>query len=181
MFVTPFGNTAMPSHHPFSPLTLYFVPVYRLDTPGVSADGNPSPHTSALLLIAGEKYKEKIPVLTPYDMGPFHLCDRIVYAPLTRCRAIGTVPQPAAIEYYTQRARKGGFMLSEGTSPSRNGYGCVASTLPTCVAETSLFARSALVPSVGPRQYAARTLTNAVFRPVSRTHMQSYPAILASS
>ena len=75
---------------------------------------------------AGDKYKDKIPLLTPYDMGPFHLVDRIVYAPLTRCRAIGTVPQPAAVEYYTQRARQGGFILSEGTSPSATGYGCAA-------------------------------------------------------
>jgi len=62
-------------------------------------------------------------------MGPFHLVDRIVYAPLTRCRAIGTVPQPAAVEYYTQRARQGGFILSEGTSPSATGYGCASCRL----------------------------------------------------
>ena len=106
-----------------------------------------------LSFCAGEKYKATIPLLTPYNMGPFHLCDRIVYAPLTRCRAIGTVPQPAAIEYYTQRARKGGFILSEGTSPSRNGYGCVAIVRLTCAAthvgpETPLQARTAVTCNV---------------------------------
>lgn len=64
------------------------------------------------------------PLLTPYKMGAFELSDRIVYAPLTRCRALGTIPQPAAALYYTQRAHKGGFMLSEGASPSPTGYGC---------------------------------------------------------
>jgi 12-oxophytodienoic acid reductase len=61
--------------------------------------------------------------LKPVNLGAFPLVDRIGYAPLTRTRAIGTVPQPAAAEYYSQRARKGAFMLSEGTSPSRSGFG----------------------------------------------------------
>lgn len=68
------------------------------------------------------KGKEQ-PLLTPYNMGAFELSDRMVYAPLTRCRAIGNIPQPAAALYYSQRARKGGFMLSEGASPSPTGYG----------------------------------------------------------
>lgn len=63
------------------------------------------------------------PLLTPYTMGPFELADRMVYAPLTRCRALGTIPQPNAALYYSQRARKGGLMLSEGASPSPTGYG----------------------------------------------------------
>ena len=28
-------------------------------------------------------------LLTPYTMGNFKLCTRMVYAPLTRCRALG--------------------------------------------------------------------------------------------
>eukprot|EP00897_Mesotaenium_endlicherianum_P003077 jgi/Mesen1/2798/ME000172S01948 len=62
-------------------------------------------------------------LFTPYKFGPFQLEHRIVLAPLTRCRAYGTIPQPAAITYYTQRATKGGFMLSEGTCVSQQGQG----------------------------------------------------------
>ena len=110
--------------------------------------------SSSVFCLAGDKYKDNIPLLTPYDMGPFHLCDRIVYAPLTRCRAIGTVPQPAAIEYYTQRARKGGFILSEGTSPSRNGYGCAAN-----LAATDVMCREHQSPSPGLCSVAPQNLS----------------------
>ena len=48
---------------------------------------------------------------------------RVVYAPLTRCRALGTVPQPAAVEYYRQRATKGGLMISEATVVAPEGHG----------------------------------------------------------
>ena len=34
--------------------------------------------------------------------------------------------QPAAAEYYTQRAFKGSFQLSEGTVVSPYGHGCAA-------------------------------------------------------
>lgn len=54
----------------------------------------------------------------------FFLCARrIVYAPLTRCRALGTIPQPAAATYYAQRATKGGLMLSEATVICPQGHG----------------------------------------------------------
>ena len=48
---------------------------------------------------------------------------RVVLAPLTRCRALGTVPQPAAAEYYSQRATKGGLMISEATVIAPEGHG----------------------------------------------------------
>ncbi len=51
---------------------------------------------------------------------------RIVYEPLTRCRAIGTVPQPAAAIYYAQRATKGGLMISEATVVTPEGHGWAA-------------------------------------------------------
>lgn len=63
------------------------------------------------------------PLLNPFKMGDFQLSTRMVYAPLTRCRALGTIPQPAAAEYYTQRAFKGSFQLSEGTVVSPYGHG----------------------------------------------------------
>lgn len=53
------------------------------------------------------------PLYTPVKVGRFELAHRIVYAPLTRCRALNTVPQPAAATYYAQRASKGGLMISE--------------------------------------------------------------------
>lgn len=63
------------------------------------------------------------PLLQPYSLGPFKLNHRIVYAPLTRCRAFGTIPQPLAAQYYTQRATAGALMISEGTVVSERGHG----------------------------------------------------------
>lgn len=54
------------------------------------------------------------PLLTSYKMGKFDLAHRMVYAPLTRCRALGGVPQPAAAEYYSQRS-SGGLIIAEAT------------------------------------------------------------------
>ncbi|KAJ0086458.1 hypothetical protein Patl1_07590 [Pistacia atlantica] len=56
-----------------------------------------------------------IPLLTPYNMGPFNLSHRVVLAPLTRQRSYGNVPQPHAILYYSQRTTKGGFLITEAT------------------------------------------------------------------
>ena len=61
----------------------------------------------------------KMKVLT---MHMLRLC-RIVYAPLTRCRALGTVPQPAAQTYYAQRATPGGLMITEATVVAPEGHG----------------------------------------------------------
>ena len=46
-----------------------------------------------------------------------------MYAPLTRCRALGTVPQPLAAIYYAQRATPGGLMITEATCVSERGHG----------------------------------------------------------
>ncbi|CAI5469801.1 unnamed protein product [Closterium sp. Yama58-4] len=65
------------------------------------------------------------PLLTPFTLPDgTELSMRIVYAPLTRDRALGTIPQPNAAIYYSQRAHKGGLMLTEGTciSPEAHGY-----------------------------------------------------------
>ena len=43
------------------------------------------------------KPSAKDALLTPYTMGNFKLCTRMVYAPLTRCRALGEyTPELAA-------------------------------------------------------------------------------------
>lgn len=63
----------------------------------------------------------------PWKLGHQELKTRIVYAPLTRCRAAnpGLVPQENAVEYYSQRARgcQGGLILTEGTIISETGHG----------------------------------------------------------
>ncbi|KAH9562618.1 hypothetical protein CY35_05G081600 [Sphagnum magellanicum] len=63
-------------------------------------------------------------IFTPYQLGPFKLSHRIVLAPLTRSRAIGFVPQPAAATYYSQRTSEGGLLITEATgiSPTSLGY-----------------------------------------------------------
>lgn len=60
---------------------------------------------------------------TPLQAGAFHLPNRIVMAPLTRCRsAAGRVPTPMMAEYYRQRA-SAGLILSEATSVDPMGVG----------------------------------------------------------
>ncbi|CAO1947680.1 unnamed protein product [Urochloa humidicola] len=74
--------------------------------------------------MAREAAKETIPLMTPYKMGQLELSHRVVLAPLTRCRSYGNVPQPHAAVYYSQRATKGGLLISEATdvSPTAQGY-----------------------------------------------------------
>lgn len=59
----------------------------------------------------------------PLRAGAFTLKNRIVLAPLTRCRSsAGRVPNDLMREYYVQRA-SAGFILSEATSVSAMGVG----------------------------------------------------------
>jgi 2,4-dienoyl-CoA reductase-like NADH-dependent reductase (Old Yellow Enzyme family) len=59
----------------------------------------------------------------PLQAGAFTLKNRIVLAPLTRCRASpGRVPNDLMRDYYVQRA-SAGLMLSEATSVSPMGVG----------------------------------------------------------
>ncbi|HVZ03508.1 alkene reductase [Hyphomicrobium sp.] len=59
----------------------------------------------------------------PLQAGAFTLKNRIVLAPLTRCRAsAGRVPNDLMREYYVQRA-SAGLLLSEATSVSAMGVG----------------------------------------------------------
>ncbi|PUZ63594.1 hypothetical protein GQ55_3G080600 [Panicum hallii var. hallii] len=64
-----------------------------------------------------------IPLLTPYKMGDFELSHRVVMAPLTRQRSYGNVPQAHAAVYYSQRATKGGLMITEATGVSDTAQG----------------------------------------------------------
>ncbi|CAN6164608.1 unnamed protein product [Urochloa humidicola] len=68
-------------------------------------------------------HQEVIPLMTPCKMGQFELSHRVVLAPLTRCRSYGNVPQPHAAVYYSQRATKGGLLISEATGVSATAQG----------------------------------------------------------
>ncbi|XP_073052408.1 12-oxophytodienoate reductase 3-like [Primulina eburnea] len=63
-------------------------------------------------------------LFSPYKMGRFNLSHRVVLAPMTRCRALNSIPQPALAQYYSQRATKGGLLITEGTmiSPTAAGF-----------------------------------------------------------
>jgi N-ethylmaleimide reductase len=62
------------------------------------------------------------PLYTEYDLGAIKLQNRVVMAPLTRSRAINNIPNQLMAEYYEQRAGAG-LIITEGTSPSKNGLG----------------------------------------------------------
>jgi 2,4-dienoyl-CoA reductase-like NADH-dependent reductase (Old Yellow Enzyme family) len=62
-------------------------------------------------------------LLTPLHAGVFHFRNRVVMAPLTRCRAsAGRVPNALMAAYYRQRS-SAGFILSEATSVDPMGVG----------------------------------------------------------
>ncbi|HNB98240.1 MAG TPA: alkene reductase [Leptospiraceae bacterium] len=55
-------------------------------------------------------------------LGNLELKNAFVMAPMTRCRAIGNIPNDLMATYYSQRAGAG-LIVTEGTSPSPNGLG----------------------------------------------------------
>lgn len=62
-------------------------------------------------------------LFTPITLGDLTLNNRIVMAPLTRCRADeGRVPSELMVEYYRQRA-SAGLILTEATSVTPMGVG----------------------------------------------------------
>jgi N-ethylmaleimide reductase len=66
-----------------------------------------------------------ITLLTPGRISGFDTRNRIVMAPMTRCRAQAVgVPSALAIEYYVQRSTAG-LIITEGTAPSAVGQGYV--------------------------------------------------------
>ncbi|KAK9864281.1 hypothetical protein WJX84_000448 [Apatococcus fuscideae] len=92
--------------------------------PGLKAAEYPN-EGSKLADVTSQSTKELSevnPLLQPWKLGGFDLAHRLVYAPLTRCRAIDTIPQPAAAEYYSQRA-SGGLMINEATCVAVEAHG----------------------------------------------------------
>ncbi|MBX3742039.1 MAG: alkene reductase [Akkermansiaceae bacterium] len=62
-------------------------------------------------------------LLTPIKIGAWELPNRVIMAPLTRCRAsAGRVPNDLMVEYYTQRAGFG-LIITEATSVTAQGVG----------------------------------------------------------
>lgn len=65
------------------------------------------------------------PLFEPYRLGPLHLNNRLVMAPMTRSRALaGNVPNPIAETYYRQRAGAG-LIVTEATQVSPQGVGYI--------------------------------------------------------
>ena len=55
-------------------------------------------------------------------IGNIEIKNRVVMAPMTRCRAIGNIPNELIAKYYNQRSGAG-LIVTEGVSPSPNGLG----------------------------------------------------------
>lgn len=61
-------------------------------------------------------------LFSPITLGTLNLKNRIVMAPMTRCRAENNLPNALIEQYYVQRSGAG-LLISEGISPSPNGLG----------------------------------------------------------
>ena len=61
-------------------------------------------------------------LFNPTKIGNLSLNNHMVMAPMTRCRAIEHIPNELIATYYGQRA-SAGLIITEGTSPSKNGIG----------------------------------------------------------
>ena len=61
-------------------------------------------------------------LFTETQLGSTALLNHIVMAPMTRCRAIGNIPNDLMVKYYEQRSQAG-LIITEGTAPSPNGLG----------------------------------------------------------
>lgn len=66
-----------------------------------------------------------VPLITPYQTTRFQLSHRVVLAPCTRQRTYNSVPQAHAVLYYSQRASKGGLIISEATGVSDTAIGYI--------------------------------------------------------
>lgn len=56
------------------------------------------------------------------SLGSLKLQNRLVMAPMTRCRATNNIPNELMAQYYAQRS-SAGLIITEGTAPSPNGLG----------------------------------------------------------
>ncbi|WP_458068294.1 alkene reductase [Rhodanobacter sp. BL-MT-08] len=59
-----------------------------------------------------------------FRLGPYELAHRVVHAPTTRLRAEpDETPSDMMVEYYRQRASKGGLIITESSHPSSDSRG----------------------------------------------------------
>jgi N-ethylmaleimide reductase len=58
----------------------------------------------------------------PFSLGGLQLQSRVVMAPMTRSRAIGSIPNDLMAQYYGQRS-SAGLIVTEGVAPSPNALG----------------------------------------------------------
>jgi N-ethylmaleimide reductase len=65
-------------------------------------------------------------LFSPFRLGNIELANRMVMAPMTRCRAIeeGNIPSPSAVTYYVQRSQAG-LIITEGSQVSPEGVGYI--------------------------------------------------------
>ncbi|KAK1699314.1 hypothetical protein QYE76_016094 [Lolium multiflorum] len=66
---------------------------------------------------------EATPLLSAHKMGEFNLTNRVVLAPLGRCRSYGSLPQPHNVLYYAQRAAQGVLLIAEANAVSETSRG----------------------------------------------------------
>ncbi|KAI5066376.1 hypothetical protein GOP47_0019000 [Adiantum capillus-veneris] len=89
-------------------------------------------------------------LLAPLRLGDeFELSHRVVLAPVTRCRALHYVPQPAHVKYYGERTTPGGLLITEGAAICQQGIGFPHS--PGIWSEEQLQAWSEVVQAVHDR------------------------------
>jgi N-ethylmaleimide reductase len=64
-------------------------------------------------------------LFSPLKVGPYELSHRVVMAPLTRMRAgqADNSPHALNVEYYAQRATKGGLIIAEASQVTPSGQG----------------------------------------------------------
>lgn len=64
-------------------------------------------------------------LFSQYELGNINLSNRMVMAPMTRCRAIErNMPNPLAVTYYVQRSQAG-LIITEGSQVSPQGVGYI--------------------------------------------------------
>jgi 2,4-dienoyl-CoA reductase-like NADH-dependent reductase (Old Yellow Enzyme family) len=63
-----------------------------------------------------------VKIFDSFELGDARLKNRLVMAPMTRCRAENNIPNALIAVYYEQRSGCG-LIISEGTAPSADGLG----------------------------------------------------------
>jgi N-ethylmaleimide reductase len=106
-------------------------------------------------------------LLSPLNLGPTPLKNRVVMCPMTRCRAQPNgVPTQIMKTYYSQRS-EAGLIVTEGCAPSANGLGYAR--ISGCFNEDQIFGWQAVTNAV--HQEGSR-----IFLQLMHTGRASHPA-----